>query len=158
LKNIILLDVFSISLGFILRVYAGCVAISVSLSNWIILCTFFLSLYLALGKRKKEIETLRDDAVEHRKILEDYDIENLNQMMIVILSSTIVCYALYSTSNPEKPHMIFTTIFVVYGVLRYNYIINTTNENNPTDIVLKDNALKINVILWIITCLIILIF
>ncbi len=54
--------------------------------------------------------------------------------------------------------MIFTTIFVVYGVLRYNYIINTTNENNPTDIVLKDNALKINVILWIITCLIILIF
>ncbi|OJT71474.1 hypothetical protein BM530_22425, partial [Clostridioides difficile] len=63
-------------------------------------------------------------------------------MMIVILSSTIVCYALYSTSNPEKPHMIFTTIFVVYGVLRYNYIINTTNENNPTDIVLKDNALK----------------
>lgn len=79
-------------------------------------------------------------------------------MMIVILSSTIVCYSLYSTSNPEKPHMIFTTIFVVYGVLRYNYIINTTNENNPTDIVLKDNALKINVILWIITCLIILIF
>ncbi len=79
-------------------------------------------------------------------------------MMIVILSSTIVCYALYSTSNPEKPHMIFTTIFVVYGVLRYNYIINTTNESNPTDIILTDNALKINVILWIITCLIILIF
>ncbi|NMS90836.1 decaprenyl-phosphate phosphoribosyltransferase [Clostridioides difficile] len=158
LKNIILLDVFSISLGFILRVYAGCVAINVSLSNWIILCTFFLSLYLAFGKRKKEIVTLRDDAIEHRKILEDYDIENLNQMMVVMLSSTIVCYALYSTSNPEKPHMIFTTIFVVYGVLRYNYIINTTNEGNPTDIVLKDSALKINVILWIITCLIILIF
>ncbi|MCC0646100.1 MULTISPECIES: decaprenyl-phosphate phosphoribosyltransferase [unclassified Clostridioides] len=158
LKNIILLDVFSISLGFILRVYAGCVAIDVRLSNWIILCTFFLSLYLALGKRKKEIIILKDDAVEHRKILEDYDIENLNQMMIVILSSTIVCYALYSTSNPEKPDMIFTTIFVVYGVLRYNYIINKTNEGNPTDIVLKDNALKINVILWVIACLIILIF
>lgn len=158
LKNIILLDVFSISLGFIFRVYAGCVAIDVNLSNWIILCTFFLSLYLAFGKRKKEIETLRDDAIEHRKILEDYDIENLNQMMVVMLSSTIVCYALYSTSNPEKPHMIFTTIFVVYGVLRYNYIINTTNEGNPTEIVLKDWALKINVILWIIACLIILIF
>ncbi|MDI7816048.1 decaprenyl-phosphate phosphoribosyltransferase [Clostridioides difficile] len=158
LKNIILLDVFSISLGFIFRVYAGCVAIDVNLSNWIILCTFFLSLYLAFGKRKKEIETLRDDAIEHRKILEDYDIENLNQMMVVMLSSTIVCYALYSTSNPEKPHMIFTTIFVVYGVLRYNYIINTTNEGNPTEIVLKDWTLKINVILWIIACLIILIF
>ncbi|MDI0267622.1 decaprenyl-phosphate phosphoribosyltransferase [Clostridioides difficile] len=158
LKNIILLDVFSISLGFIFRVYAGCVAIDVSLSNWIILCTFFLSLYLAFGKRKKEIETLRDDAIEHRKILEDYDIENLNQMMVVMLSSTIVCYALYSTSNPEKPRMIFTTIFVVYGVLRYNYIINTTNEGNPTEIVLKDWSLKINVILWIIACLVILIF
>ncbi|MFL8711892.1 decaprenyl-phosphate phosphoribosyltransferase [Clostridioides sp. GD02377] len=158
LKNLILLDVFSISLGFIFRVYAGCVAIDVNLSNWIILCTFFLSLYLAFGKRKKEIETLRDDAIEHRKILEDYDIENLNQMMVVMLSSTIVCYALYSTSNPEKPHMIFTTIFVVYGVLRYNYIINTTNEGNPTEIVLKDWTLKINVILWIIACLIILIF
>lgn len=158
IKNIILLDVFSIAFGFILRVLAGSVSINVSLSNWIILCTFFLSLYLGLGKRKKEISTLKDNAGEHRKILKEYNDEIINQMMTVVLSSTIVCYALYSTSNPENPNMILTTIFVVYGVLRYNYIINTTDEGNPTDVVLKDRSLQINVLIWAISCLFIVLY
>ena len=158
IKNVILLDVFSIAFGFILRVCAGSVAINAELSNWIILCTFFLSLYLGLGKRKKEISTLKDNAVEHRKILREYNDEVLNQMMTVVLSSTIVCYALYSTSNPKNPNMILTTIFVVYGVLRYNYIINTTEEGNPTDVVLNDRSLQVNVLLWILSCLFIIIF
>lgn len=158
IKNIILLDVFSIAFGFILRVLAGSVSINVSLSNWIILCTFFLSLYLGLGKRKKEISTLKDNAGEHRKILKEYNDEIINQMMTVVLSSTIVCYALYSTSNPENPNMILTTIFVVYGVLRYNYIINTTDEGNPTDVVLKDRSLQINVLIWAISCLLIILY
>lgn len=158
IKNVILLDVFSIAFGFILRVCAGSVAINAELSNWIILCTFFLSLYLGLGKRKKEISTLKDNAVEHRKILREYNDEVLNQMMTVVLSSTIVCYALYSTSNPKNPNMILTTIFVVYGVLRYNYIINTTEEGNPTDVVLNDRSLQVNVLLWVLSCLFIIIF
>lgn len=158
IKNVILLDVFSIAFGFILRVCAGSVAIGVSLSNWIILCTFFLSLYLGLGKRKKEISTLKDNAENHRKILKEYNDEIINQMMTVVLSSTIVCYALYSTSNPDNPNMIFTTIFVVYGILRYNYIINTTEEGNPTDVVLKDRSLQINVLIWALSCLIIVLF
>lgn len=156
IKNVVLLDVFSIAIGFILRVCAGSVAIGVGLSSWIILCTFFLSLYLGLGKRKKEIEGLKKQAGEHRKILKEYNSEIINQMMGVVLSSVIVCYALYSTSNPDKPQMIYTTIFVVYGVLRYNYIINTTEEGNPTDVVLKDRTLQINVILWVLSCLLIL--
>ncbi|CEI73906.1 decaprenyl-phosphate phosphoribosyltransferase [Romboutsia hominis] len=156
IKNVVLLDVFSIAIGFILRVCAGSVAIGVELSSWIILCTFFLSLYLGLGKRKKEIEGLKNQAGEHRKILKEYNPEIINQMMGVVLSSVIVCYALYSTSNPDKPQMIYTTIFVVYGVLRYNYIINTTEEGNPTDVVLKDRTLQINVILWVLSCLLIL--
>ena len=152
IKNIILLDVFSIAFGFILRVCAGSVAIDVELSNWIILCTFFLSLYLGLGKRKKEISMLKNNAGEHRKILKEYNQEIIDQMMTVVLSSTIVCYALYSTSNPENHNMIFTTIFVVYGILRYNYIINTSEEGNPTDVVLKDKPLQINVLIWAISC------
>lgn len=158
IKNIILLDVFSIAFGFILRVWAGSVAIGVELSNWIILCTFFLSLYLALGKRKKEIATLKNNASDHRKILKEYNDEIINQMMSIMMSSTIVCYALYSTSNPKNPNMILTTIFVVYGILRYNYIINTTEDGNPTDVVLKDKSLQINVLLWAITCLIIVMY
>lgn len=154
-KNILLLDVFSIAIGFILRVLAGSIVIGVSLSNWIILCTFFLSLYLGLGKRKKEIEMLDANAGDHREILIEYNEDMINQMMTVMLSSIIVCYALYSTSNTEKPFMIFTTIFVVYGVFRYNYIINNEDEGNPTDLVLKDKNLQINVLLWIISCLII---
>lgn len=155
IKNIILLDVFSIAFGFILRVCAGSVAISVPLSNWIILCTFFLSLYLGLGKRKKEISMLKHNAGEHRKILKEYNEEIIDQMMTVVLSSTIVCYALYSTSNPQNANMIYTTIFVVYGILRYNYIINTSEEGNPTDVVLKDISLQINVLIWAISCLLI---
>lgn len=157
LKNIVLLDVFSIAIGFILRVCAGSVAIGVSLSSWMILCTFFLSLYLGLGKRKKEIEVLKTGAGEHRKILKEYTEDIINQMMTVVLSAIIVCYALYSTSHIDRPQMIYTTIFVVYGVLRYNYIINTTDEGNPTDVVLNDRTLQINVILWGVTCLLILI-
>ncbi|CEH35607.1 decaprenyl-phosphate phosphoribosyltransferase [Romboutsia lituseburensis] len=158
IKNIVLLDVFSIAFGFILRVCAGSIAIGVTLSNWIILCTFFLSLYLGLGKRKKEISTLKDNAGEHRKILKEYNDEIINQMMTVVLSSTIVCYALYSTSNKSNPNMIFTTIFVVYGILRYNYVITTSDEGNPTDVVLKDTSLQISVLVWALSCLLIIIF
>lgn len=157
-KNIVLLDVFSIAFGFILRVCAGSIAVYVSLSNWIILCTFFISLYLGLGKRKKEILTLKDNAEGHRKILKDYNEEIISQMMTVAQSSTIVCYALYSTSNPQNPNMILTTIFVVYGMFRYNYIINTTDEGNPTDVVLKDRSLEMNILLWVLSCLFIIIF
>jgi len=156
IKNIVLLDVFSIAFGFILRVLAGSVSIGVNLSNWIILCTFFLSLYLGFGKRKKEIELLKNNASDHRKILKDYTVEVIDQMMSVVLSGTIVCYALYSTSNPNKSNMIFTTIFVVYGIFRYNYLINITDEGNPTDVVLNDKNLQVNVVLWIITCILIL--
>ncbi|RDY22920.1 decaprenyl-phosphate phosphoribosyltransferase [Romboutsia maritimum] len=158
IKNIILLDVFSIAIGFILRVCAGSVSIDVKLSSWIILCTFFLSIYLGFGKRKKEIFTLKKTASDHRKILKEYSEPVLNQMMIVALSSTIVCYALYSTSNVNNPDMIYTTIFVVYGLLRYHFIINTSEEGNPTDIILKDKSLKLNVLIWAIVCLIILLY
>lgn len=78
--------------------------------------------------------------------------------MSVVLSGTIVCYALYSTSNHDKPNMIFTTIFVVYGIFRYNYLINITDEGNPTDVVLNDKNLQISVFLWIVTCIFILMF
>ena len=158
IKDVILLDVFSIAIGFILRVCAGAVSIDVKLSSWIILCTFFLSIYLGFGKRKKEIFNLKNAASDHRKILKEYSEQILNQMMLVSLSSTIVCYALYSTSNENKAGMIYTTIFVVYGLLRYHYIINISNEGNPTDIVLKDKGLKINVLIWAIVCLIILLY
>lgn len=158
LKNIVLLDVCSIAIGFILRLLAGSVSVGVQLSNWIILCTFFLSLFLGLGKRKKEINTLKSSAGDHRKILKDYNEEIINQMITVVQSCTIVCYALYSTSSIDNPNMIFTTIFVIYGIFRYSYIINISDEGNPTDVVLNDTSLKIDVFLWVVTCIIILLF
>lgn len=158
LKNIVLLDVCSIAIGFILRLLAGSVSVGVQLSNWIILCTFFLSLFLGLGKRKKEINTLKSSAGDHRKILKDYNEEIINQMITVVQSCTIVCYALYSASSIDNPNMIFTTIFVIYGIFRYSYIINISDEGNPTDVVLNDTSLKIDVLLWVVTCVIILLF
>ncbi|WP_304340323.1 decaprenyl-phosphate phosphoribosyltransferase [Metaclostridioides mangenotii] len=155
LKHVVILDVFSIAFGFLFRVLAGSVAIGVNVSNWIILCTFFLSLYLALGKRKSEIEYLKGRASQHRKILEEYSVENINQMMTVIMSSIIVSYALYSTSDATKTLMIFTTIFVVYGVFRYNYILEKVDDGNPTTIVLSDRGIQITVLLWVVSCIII---
>ena len=155
MKNIVLLDAFSIAIGFVLRVWAGAIAIGVPVSSWIILCTLFLSLFLAFGKRQKEIALLKGDAGSHRIILQSYDEEILNKMITITLTATLVCYALYTSTNVENPSIIFTTIFVTFGALRYSYVIHITDEGNPTDIVLSDKPILITVLLWAISCLLI---
>ena len=153
LKNIVLLDAFSIAIGFVLRVWAGAISINVPVSSWIILCTLFLSLFLAFGKRQKEISLLKDGAGSHRKILKSYDEDFLNKMLTITLTITLVCYALYTSTNVENQSMIFTTIFVAFGALRYSYVIHTTDEGNPTDVVLSDKPILITLLLWVISCL-----
>lgn len=108
--------------------------------------------------KKKEINTLKSSASDHRKILKDYNEEIINQMIMVVQSCTIVWYALYSASNIDNPNMIFTTVFVIYGIFRHNYIINISDEGKPTDVVLSDTSLKIDVLLWVVTWIIILLF
>ena len=157
IKNIVLLDIFSIAIGFILRILAGSAAINIMASKWIILCTLFLSLYLGFGKRRNEILLLGNTADNHRKILTEYSIEFLDQALNIVLTCTIVFYAMYTAVGNLNRYMMGTTIFVVYGVLRYNYLIFTNDEGgSPTEMVLEDKPLLINILLWVISCVIIL--
>jgi 4-hydroxybenzoate polyprenyltransferase len=157
IKRIVLLDAFSIAIGFILRVLAGAVVIQVTTSSWIILCTLFLSIFLALGKRRSEILLLGDSAVLHRNNLAQYTVQLLDHMINIVLSCTIVFYALYCAIGSSTSNFIFTTILVLFGILRYYYLIYSQNEGgSPTDLVLKDKQLTCCIALWIISCTILL--
>jgi 4-hydroxybenzoate polyprenyltransferase len=164
LKRVVILDVFSIAAGFVLRVIAGAVVIDVEISSWLIICTILLSLFLALSKRRHELETLEDEAPEHRKVLEDYSRGLLDQMISVVTASTVVCYALYTISaeTVEKfgtKNLIFTVPFVLYGIFRYLYLVHKKGEGgNPENIIVSDIPLIINMILWVMTAAIILYF
>lgn len=159
IKNIVILDVISIAIGFILRVIAGGVAIDVSLSGWILLCTFFISLFLGFEKRRNEIIKLEGRANEHRKILDDYSDELLKQFSDITLTCTVISYAMYTFVAYENPYMMITNVFVVYGLFRYKYLSMKKGEGgSPTETVLTDKSIIIDVILWAITSIIILLY
>lgn len=156
IKHIVLLDVLSISFGFILRIITGGVAIDVQLSPWIVLCTLFISLLLGFEKRRAEIVSLEKDSSSHRAILEEYSLELLDQLATISVSCTLVFYALYTIMvYPEKP-MFITTIFVVYGVFRYKLLIQHNGQGgSPTDTIIADRSIVITVALWTASCMLI---
>lgn len=157
IKHIVIIDVVSIAVGFVLRVGAGAVVIDVKLSGWIILCTFFISLFLGFEKRKNELVKLSDKATEHRKILDDYSEELLKQYSNISVACTIVCYAMYTfISYKSNNYMMFTNIFVVYGIFRYKYLAEKKGSGgSPTEAVLSDINLLIAVALWALSSVII---
>lgn len=156
-KNIVILDVISIAFGFILRVISGGVVIGVTLSSWILLCTFSISLFLGFEKRSNELFKLESKATKHRKILEEYSKELLDQFTNISLTCTIITYAMYTFFAYEHPYMIITNIFVVYGLLRYKYLtVKKGVGGSPTEAVISDKSIIINVFFWGITSVIIL--
>lgn len=159
IKHVVLLDVMSIAIGFILRVVAGGVVINVDLSVWIILCTLFISLFLGFEKRKNELKALEGDATKHRKILDEYSIEFLNDISNIVCGATIIFYSLYTFFAYNHKYMTITNIFVIYGLFRYKYLTEIKDEGgSPTETVLTDKGIIVNVILWGITSALILIF
>lgn len=163
LKSIVILDVFSITAGFVLRVAAGGWVISVPISSWLIICTILLSLFLSLSKRRHELVTLGENASVHRDVLGEYNPYLLDQMISVVTASTVIAYALY-TKAPETIEkfgggMIYTIPFVLYGVFRYLYLIHQKEEGgNPEKILVKDKPLILNILFYVLVVLIILYF
>ncbi|MFA5404236.1 MAG: decaprenyl-phosphate phosphoribosyltransferase [Ignavibacteria bacterium] len=154
-KDIVIVDVFFISFGFMLRVVAGVAAINVSISSWMILTTIFISLFLAISKRRAELSSVNTENIDkQRKVLSYYDIAFTDQMNTVAATGTIICYALYTvsekaTSTFHTDNLIYTTPFVIYGIFRYLYLIHKKNlGENPEQIVIKDIPLIINSVLW----------
>ena len=159
IKHIVIVDVISIAIGFILRVVAGGIAIDVKLSGWILLCTFFISLFLGFEKRKNEIIKLQGNANEHRKILDDYSEDLLNEISNISIPCTLVSYAMYTFIGHPNPYMMITNLFVVYGLFRYKYLVIKKGEGgSPTEVLITDKPLIVNIILWAITSMIILLW
>lgn len=161
-KHIVILDVFFISFGFMLRVIGGAAAIQVPLSSWMLLTTIFISLFLAISKRRAELASAEaEEVAKQRKVLDHYAIEFSDQMNTVAATGTIICYALYTVSEKaisafHTENMIYTTPFVIYGIFRYMYLIHKKNlGESPTQIVTKDVPLLINTALWLITSILI---
>jgi 4-hydroxybenzoate polyprenyltransferase len=159
IKNIVLLDVFSISIGFILRVVAGAVAIDVSVSSWMVITTIFISLFLGISKRRAELSGPNQENLEkQRKVLSDYDVIFVDQLNTIAATGTIISYALYTVSEKaisafHSDKLIYTTPFVLYGIFRYLYLLHQKNlGESPTQIVTKDIPIIINSLLWLIVC------
>jgi len=156
LKNIVIIDVVTIASGFVLRVLGGAVIISVTSSQWLVLCTILLSLFLGFSKRRHELILLEDNATGHRKVLEHYSPYFLDQMISVVTASTLICYALYTMSKDtiEKlgtSKLIYTIPFVLYGIFRYLYLVHQKEKGgSPTEVVFTDKPMIINISLWVI--------
>jgi len=162
LKRLVILDVLTVAIGFVLRAVAGAVAIDVDISGWLLICTVLVALFLALGKRRHEYLTLHGDAAAHRPILAEYSEGFLDQMIAVVTASTVTAYALY-TMSPEtvaKFHsrlLPLTLPFVLYGVFRYLYLLYRRQlGGNPSDLFLQDRALIVNTLCWVLALIVIL--
>lgn len=161
-KHIVILDVFSIAAGFSIRVLAGAAIISVPISDWLILTTMFISLFLGVMKRHSELEQVsHSTTVSTRKVLTDYSVTFANQMATVAAAGVVICYALYTVSPRTvsvfgTENLIYTTPFVVFGIFRYMYLeyLNQKGENT-TQIMLTDVPMIVTVLLYTLTTVLI---
>jgi 4-hydroxybenzoate polyprenyltransferase len=154
LKHVVIIDVLTIAIGFVLRAAAGAVAIDVPISHWLYVLTILLALFLALSKRRHELVLLADGARGHRRILEEYSPYLLDQMISVVTASTIVAYAFYTVS-PETVAKFgtdwlgLTLPFPLYGIFRYLYLVHKKEGGgSPAEMLLTDRPLLVCVALW----------
>lgn len=150
LKNVVIIDVMTIAFGFVLRVESGSIATGAEVSPWLFLCTVLLSLFLALNKRKSELTVLKDRSSSSRMILAKYSVENINKMLTIVNPSILMAYCLYTFGSIQSDTMIFTIPFVLYGIFRYEYLMDRKNiGGKPEDVFEKDIPFLINILLWI---------
>ncbi|MEZ5334857.1 MAG: decaprenyl-phosphate phosphoribosyltransferase [Methanolobus sp.] len=157
LKNLVIIDVLTISIGFVMRAAAGAVAIGVVFSPWLVICTFLMAMFLGLGKRRHEIYLLGDTATAHRKILDEYSIMMLEQMITIITASLVVSYSLY-TFFSGRYYMMLTIPLVVYGLFRYLFLIHTSGFGGEPELLFKDEGMAGCILIWVILVLFILRF
>jgi 4-hydroxybenzoate polyprenyltransferase len=161
LKSLVILDVLTVAVGFVLRAVAGAEAVDVDISGWLIICTILIALFLALGKRRHEYLSLKGQAPAHRPILAEYSEGFLDQMIAVVTASTVMAYALY-TMWPETVGKFHTRLlpvtlpFVLYGIFRYLYLLYRRDlGGNPSDLLLNDRALLVNTLAWMAALIVI---
>jgi 4-hydroxybenzoate polyprenyltransferase len=162
LKQVVILDVLVLAIGFVLRAMAGAEAVKVEISPWLYVCTILISLFLALSKRRHEMVLLEGNASVHRPILREYSPYLLDQLISVVTASTVVVYMLY-TMDPsvilklETDKLLYTSPFVIYGIFRYLYLVHQKLEGgDPSELILADRPLLGCIFLWVIAVAILL--
>ncbi|MGV8144880.1 MAG: decaprenyl-phosphate phosphoribosyltransferase [Methanothermobacter sp.] len=155
LKHFIIVDILIISSGFVLRAIAGALAIDVMVSAWLIICTFLLALFLALGKRRQELALLGEDAGKHRQSLEGYSTNMMDQMIVITTSILIMSYSLYTFFSGNMLLMI-TIPFAFYGIFRYLLLIHSENMGGEPEMLFKDKGMLSSIILWVIIVVVVL--
>jgi 4-hydroxybenzoate polyprenyltransferase len=163
LKNIVIIDIFTIAAGFVLRAVAGAAVLDIAITPWLLLCMGLLALFLGLGKRRGELVLLDQGASSHRKILQEYSIEMIDQMLSIVTAATIIAYTLFTftaRTMPLEPYpvMMITVPIVIYAIMRYIYLIHHNHDgSSPDELVLKDVPLAIAIVSWGITVIVLLI-
>jgi 4-hydroxybenzoate polyprenyltransferase len=154
LKHIVIIDMLTIAVGFVLRAVAGALAVNVEISHWLLVCTILLALFISLAKRRHELVLLADGAASHRPILGEYSPYLLDQMISVVTASTLIAYVFY-TISPETEQKFgtawlgLTIPFPLYGIFRYLYLVHQREGGgSPADLLLNDRPLLLCVTLW----------
>ena len=164
LKQLAIVDVFIIAVGFVLRVIAGGFATGIHLSHWIVLMTFLLALFLAFAKRRDDVVMYEDSGVKMRKNVNRYNLSFMNQLIAVVGCLTMMCYIMYTvspevTSRFKSNYIYVTSVFVLAGIIRYLQItVVDVKSGSPTKVLMKDRFIQLCILGWITTFAIILYF
>tara|TARA_B110000037_G_scaffold221683_1_gene293460 strand:+ start:2799 stop:3314 length:516 start_codon:yes stop_codon:yes gene_type:complete len=157
-KHHVIIDVMMISVGFLWRAAAGAVVIDAPISEWLLLCTGFLALFLGFNKRRGELSLLEDEAVNCRKNLGQYTTGLLDQYQGVTTSGTVISYALYTVLGSPTPWLLLTLPHVLYGIFRYIYLVQVMGDGDaPDETLLKDVPILVTCLLYVVSVIAILI-
>jgi len=154
-KKIVLIDVMFVAIGFHIRIWAGATSADVIPSEWLQTCVFILALFLGFTKRRHEISSLKEKAVEHRDVFRHYTPYMLDQLIIICSTLAITFYSLYCfssglTTRIGNQNMVYSLIFVIYGIFRYLYLVHVKKQgDDPGDVIFSDPPLLINLLLWV---------
>ncbi len=163
LKNYVIFDVLIISIGFVLRAMAGALVIDVQISAWLLVCTLFLALFLALCKRRNELVLMEERAVKHRLVLAEYTPMLVDAMIMVATTATVMSYSIYTVSPTGAYHlgtryMYLTIPLVIFGIFRYLYLVHSKGLGGaPEQVLLKDKPIIADIMMWITLTVILLI-
>ncbi|MBI5231493.1 MAG: decaprenyl-phosphate phosphoribosyltransferase [Coriobacteriales bacterium] len=152
LKNVVIVDMLVIALGFVIRAVSGALVISVAVSPWLVICTGLLALFLSAAKRRHELLLLAADSSSHRPVLAEYTAELLDSFMVTLSAATVTSYAMYTFFEHRGPgySMMLTIPFVIYGILRYQYLVlRKAQGGRPEDVLLQDAGIIVAVCLWV---------
>jgi 4-hydroxybenzoate polyprenyltransferase len=157
LKRVAVVDVIAIALGFVLRVQAGIDAIGAPQSAWILLCMFFIALFLATGKRRAEAGERREGVGQRRKVLDGYSIRVLDLMLALSATTAVVCYSLYAVTVQPREAFLVTILPVVFGIVRYAAIVlDGAAGEDPSEVLVSDGPLVAAILVWAALCVVVL--